>query len=292
MEFIEISFRHADYGGKLREVPMWNERPSATDARLILLVHGYNVSKPSANKSYAKFRERFKRYPALGLQIREVYWPGDVKFPLIGTLLFPLKIPVAIQTGERLEKYLRDRIFDFNIDKPIQLVLIGHSLGCRVILETLRVMADRRQRPPYEAYIFLMAAGVPVQLVEPDKPLRKAAEFAVESHIFCSIGDEALLFFPIGQKLAGEKSVTSFEAVGSRGNPRDGLWTDIYPQSYLHGDYWTDPDVAGEILYRLGLPTQRSIRERLGNRIPEVFKRQIASWPAVQSRDLPSRGNE
>jgi hypothetical protein len=215
-----------------------------------------------------------------------VYWPGDHAFKLISLERFHKQIPVAIKTGFRLEQFLQT--LPPSNSRPYKLVLIGHSLGCRIILEALAHMA-RRQGRRRQVRIFLMAAGVPVQMVKPKGRLHAAAKYPKTSHVFCSIGDEALAVFPIGQKRAKEPGLTDFEPVGTRGNPSD-LWTKSYREdSHLHGTYWQSYWAASLILRALGEPAPKSVQTRTIRSKPALRQWSLSKQSSIQSRKLRNR---
>ena len=288
---IQITLRKDRSGGGILDSHRATEAAHARHIRLILLVHGFNVSEDEAAASYRKFRGHFRAQGAhfLAGQLGEVYWPGDEENKLISTISFPLKVPRAVAVSASFAEYLRPR--KSPLRQPIQIILIGHSLGCRVILETLSIMAQQKQNRP-DVRIFLMAAGVPVQMVEPDGRLRPAVEFASQAYTFYSKDDEALKFFRWGQYLAREEEkLTRFGPVGLEGHPERGLWTERHrmKEKFRHGHYWEKPDAANIILRKLRKPAPRPIADRIIKMIQDPQMRPSKFRRDIKARRSPAR---
>lgn len=237
---------------ELRIVPI-SEAAGRKRHRYIILVHGFNVIEWKAEESFDKFRERSravsKDFPK---ELLSLTWPGKE--------IYPKAVQNARASGKILGAYISNLTNPFG--KRPQIVLIGHSLGCRVILEALRWLCSNMSESEHNHIdLFLMAAAVPVQLVEPYERLWKATQFARRSHIYFSKGDWILrVFFPFGQTL----TLNSLEgviptAVGLRGGPDDeGVWTESKPmRGYGHSSYWTGVEVIQEICGRLKMLDSR-----------------------------------
>ena len=241
---------------------------------MILLVHGYNVDEEVAQKGYNQFRDHLRVLGShiLADKLGEVYWPADERWKLISTLRFSNKVPRARQVGRLFAEYLVSR------KQPRQLVLIAHSLGCRMVLETLRILAERRSRP--QVKLFLMAAGVPVPMVEPEGRLRKAAESAIEKYAYYSKSDEALFVFPAGQWLADDGGLRNFEAVGRYGKPVQGLWTGSQDmeKGFRHGHYWEKDKAAQSIARHLDRAAPKDIGARTQAARQAALVRKLPLW--------------
>jgi pimeloyl-ACP methyl ester carboxylesterase len=286
---IQITLRRDRSGGGILDWHRATEAAHAPHSKLILLVHGFNVSEEEAAASYQKFREHFKAQGAhiLAGQLGEVYWPGDEENKIISTISFPLKVPRAVAVSASFAEYLSARRSPLR--QPSQILLIGHSLGCRVILETLNLLVDQKRRSP-DIRIFLMAAGVPIQMVEPKGRLRQAVEFASHAYTFYSDKDKALRVFPLGQHLAEGGNRRQNEAVGRNGKPESGLWTDRYwMEGFDHGHYWSKPDVASLILRKLRKPAPRPIANRIIKMIQDPQLRPAKFRREIIARKSPSR---
>ena len=85
------------------------------------------------------------------------YWPGDALFNRFASApSYPVLIGQAEKSGDKLADYIR---LHSNRTRPLRINFVGHSLGCRVVLQALSkldgltgVRIDR---------VLLMAAAVP-----------------------------------------------------------------------------------------------------------------------------------
>jgi hypothetical protein len=83
-EPFEVSVRVAPYGGGVRQAPV--ERPVGlfqSAHKLLLLIHGYNVTLCSAGCAYEQFRKLLSVY--WNARAVCVYWPGDAETPSFGS---------------------------------------------------------------------------------------------------------------------------------------------------------------------------------------------------------------
>jgi pimeloyl-ACP methyl ester carboxylesterase len=88
----------------------------------------------------------------------------------------------------------------------VEVDFIGHSLGCRVILETLNILRDKARFRV--RHICLMAPAVPSEMLEPDgiyyDLLQSLSTDGTQVRVLRSMHDEVLHFaFPAGQAMAG-----------------------------------------------------------------------------------------
>jgi pimeloyl-ACP methyl ester carboxylesterase len=140
----------AEVGGSPREL----RRP-----RLTLLVHGYRTDEDRAEKGYVAFERRLREAgisnAALG-SVWHVHWPADHRRPLVARLSYSARVPVAETAGRRLKDLLA------TLSTAQEVRLVGHSLGCRLVLETIRYV---REDVGYDgariAAVVLLAAAVP-----------------------------------------------------------------------------------------------------------------------------------
>jgi hypothetical protein len=157
---------------------------------------------------------------------------------------FPARIDTTKEAGRQLARLIIDYL------KPHQEVFfIAHSLGCRVVLDTLRAIAERegteakksgrptRLGAPVRG-ILLMAAAVPYQLCEEGakKPFHPRDPRRPKDWVIHSRCDWILHhLFPRGEeKHSGDKS----EAVGRHGRPI-GRWHSSLETDLGHGEYWS-----------------------------------------------------
>jgi pimeloyl-ACP methyl ester carboxylesterase len=264
------------------------QEATARDAwRLVVLIHGFNVSEEDAHTAYESMRKNLRS--AIGGSERqlgavwEFHWPGDHPSGSISKLTYPARVHVAQTAGARLvEQWLAKR------KKSDSVILIAHSLGCRVALEAVRtVRRMHEQEKPYGGphidAVFLLAAAVPVDfcapgpdqrfvplLAHPTDPARACTE-----HVFHSRRDRALKrVFDAGQGAIPEPG----NAVGRHGLPGN-RWSTHLPTRLRHGKYWGSPTISGEIAELLHLSGTRSLGSEP---LPEEH-------PADDERSLPQR---
>jgi pimeloyl-ACP methyl ester carboxylesterase len=242
-----------------------------------VLVHGYNNTEDAASASYRQFlRNVALEASGRAGQVCEFYWPGDTG-GAASAFSYSAQIRRAIKSAEVLQQHLA-RTFE---TRPIDLMFIAHSLGCRVALECLRETAAARRPVLRRTRLCLMAAAVPIELVYAGGRLHRAASGRPETSILFSQVDEALGWaFAAGQAMAGERSR---EAVGRNGGPPL-LWQGSANMTpYAHGDYWQRRESACEAKKLLGIPTQPY-------EIPRAPVRYLTRYiPLPPLRKLPRR---
>lgn len=112
---------------------------------VLLGVHGFNVNR-------AKGIDHISHWGEL-LDVRSnevlfgVLWPGDSRW--LPVLDYPIEGGEAIQSGRMLAEYLNE-----HFSNAASLSFVSHSLGARVVLETIRGM-DRKTRR-----LIMMAAAI------------------------------------------------------------------------------------------------------------------------------------
>jgi pimeloyl-ACP methyl ester carboxylesterase len=244
-----LSTRISESGGSVRtEVEDPENRLRNSGCRhLLILVHGFYNSTSEAKNSYllqlAALEEHFNRSRYAPDAIAFFQWPGDVGglFRFAG---YPFDIPRAKQSADRLAQYLKQ--FPSASDPgAFKISLIGHSLGCRLILEMLS-----KELPTALALnigvVSLMAPAVPIELVDASGNL----EITVRSprHILkCYSRQDLALWagFPQAQEAAyslGYETEIYLEAVGLYGHPTAvGIPVET---GNGHSDYWGDRNVA------------------------------------------------
>ena len=247
---LQFYLRAKPEGGKLL-VP--GELKGLPDARArrqcLVLVHGFNNTDSEAAESFFGFRTRQKEIfgapDVAGFDRRfgDTYWPGDADWWLFldkfDFLIYPSAVHNAVKAATELVGLLRRMTSLERVD------FIGHSLGCRVVLETLLLL--RAQATPAIGRVVLMAAAVPSEMLESDgKFFGLLTELAAEGtpiHVLHSKNDWVLhRTFPPGQAFLGGKEASS-RALGRFGpSPwmpgfRSTL-TERQIGGALHGDYW------------------------------------------------------
>jgi pimeloyl-ACP methyl ester carboxylesterase len=118
---------------------------------------------------------------------------------------------------------------------PVEVAFIAHSLGCRVVLETVERLAAVQNNAVKVTGAVFMAGAVPVQYLLPFGRLRDAARAIERRYCFYSYLDAVLMLaFPPGQALAGE--LAPF-ATGFAGWPKR-VWHGHRHTGFGHGGYW------------------------------------------------------
>jgi len=221
-------------------------RQDLDQPHLLILIHGYQNSQATAERSYRRFRNALpKDAPREFGDPWELHWPGDHPRALISLATYSVREGLAITTGDRLAAFLADQNRKQNVS------IIGHSLGCRVALEAMRAIRRERRRGKYHGAsvgsLVLLAAAVPVGLCRPDA--NAGSEFPApltgsKEHVFFSRNDLVLRFgFGPGEFLFWAKD----SAVGSTGHP-DPRWSTRVETDIGHSDYWGSWIVADEIV--------------------------------------------
>lgn len=284
-----ISVRERCDGGdvatEVTEIPLGWTRGNH---HLVLMVHGFNNNVDEARSAFSKLTDKLPEcFPKVGW----FYWPGDADmgwFDFLDFLSYPTDIPDAQESA----LHLANTLTRLAQETPgLQITLVGHSLGCRLITECIHLLAARRasDRPQINALLF-MAAAVPVDLVESDQALGQSIrELAPNGYVFHSTDDLVLQFaFPAGQTLAaamGYEPNIYLEAVGRHGSP-----TDLFPTNpenragNRHGDYWNDAKVAAT-LCTLG---QAAVTRRTEYHFPpssrELPLHQLPRWSSADCK--------
>jgi hypothetical protein len=253
--------------------------------QVVLLVHGFNVSQEQARGSYdAVFRDALP-------DVVYFFWPGDTHGGrLISSASYPFQIQTARDSARRLADFLRGAFGPEGT--PMLLSVVGHSLGCRLVLEALRLVVEEELDWPQVRLVCLMAAAVPTDLVEEGAALRAAADLPTDLVVYYSFADDVLHFaFPAGQEAAyrlGTEAGDYHHAVGRFGRPQE-LGQYRYRVALGHSDYWPSEEVADNVARLLGMAVPRVLPERplLSETGPEPpALPEVRETPA---RDLPSR---
>jgi hypothetical protein len=227
-----------------------------TDWRhLLLLVHGFNNSESQAEKSYEGYidilRPGLARSRVAPDAVAKLHWPGNAAvgpFPILDFAGYPVDVERALQSVLPLGAFLASLMARGPSGRLISIV--GHSLGCRLIVETMRRLRANAGGTPL-AIVSLMAAAVPVALAETGKPLAEASTAAKKVLKAHSRSDWVLwLAFPPGQWLAyiGHIEQKAYvEAMGRNGNP-SGFGERLDRKGNGHSDYWSDQYAAAVLL--------------------------------------------
>lgn len=243
---LELDMRQHPEGGQVQAPCQsnWAHRQPRRQTDLIVLVHGFNNNRCEAQEAYVGFRGRQRGLLArqdgqrLEDMLGDAFWPGDADFAgpldMVDFLVYPATIQTARETAAVLRDYLLTR------NDVLNLHLVGHSMGCRVILETIRLLLEAD--PGIQARlrkVCLMAAAVPTLAAFPGGALEAAFRAADQVLVLHSSADTVLHFaFPPGQTLAGDGFFPT--AIGRHGDvPAHPGHVDVKPvEGAKHSDYW------------------------------------------------------
>jgi pimeloyl-ACP methyl ester carboxylesterase len=227
--------------------------------KVILLAHGYNVSERRARRAYSAFEQHLaEAVPTLREELLCVHWPGDT--PGAGFLVYPWKVRQAPHIASTLAEFLSAQ------PRSCEIVVVGHSLGCRLLLSTLSQLPETGARV---SVAFLMAGAVPVNEVMAGGPLNTCFSAQRRSVVLFSPDDRVLrLSFWAGESFAGKvpmepgdtgdyprppKSGTGLpEAIGLHGRPRGAFNRARLMPYFGHNDYWKSPWTARGLAHELG----------------------------------------
>jgi len=285
-DIYELSVRISDSGGPVR--PVVNRPPDLAappGGHVIVLVHGYNNDASDAKESYGDFLDNLRSLssqadsrprPATA-DLAKFLWPGDADLWIFSFLSYPSEIPDAQKSARVLAQFMTE------MPGLRQVSLIGHSMGCRLVLEMLAMVArDEVLGFPNVHFLILAAAAVPVALVERGGRLHDGiVRTDPRVLVLFSPDDLVLRFaFPAGQSLAytmGHEDGIYFSAVGLNGNPRSLAASRKQLFGGGHSDYWKSDLIAQETLALLGFAVSHGIsshatpaQEAAEHRLPDA----------------------
>jgi esterase/lipase superfamily enzyme len=209
----------------------------------VIFVHGYNVRQSTAQDAWettiSKLGQRLRSRPPLLNRIGVFYWPGDLfANKWLATAAYSLQIPRAKASARELVAFLPGVT-----DERDRISFVAHSLGCRVVLETLRLMRNEPRLCDQVDRVLLMAAAVPEGLCraartygEPSAPHREGLLWSRSDNVL------RVAFRPgqfLARRLGREEPVGSTKAVGLTGLPI-GRWDQAEETGLDHGAYWTN----------------------------------------------------
>jgi pimeloyl-ACP methyl ester carboxylesterase len=261
---VRLSVRVAESGGPVAsKVDAKGGQLDGND-RVLILVHGYNNSLTEAENNYKGFLDHFREnFPTYIGQTAEFFWPGNSPIKIISIVSYPNQIEPAIQSAQRLSAYLWNLKGARN--SPMEVTFIGHSLGCRVILELLALWTGGIPPNIRVGTVVMMAAAVLVKHVDQGGQLRAAATLSNNTLVLHSEGDAVLHWgFPLGETAAREGFFPT--AVGRFGGPVR-TWKQPLPmataagKAYGHGSYWPGDESSNAVVAVLGGVSPRILRE-------------------------------
>ncbi|WFU68644.1 alpha/beta hydrolase [Bradyrhizobium sp. CB2312] len=250
--------------------------------RTVILVHGYNVSEKEALKSLGELKVALSSYaPSLASGIFTCRWAGNWITPIVRLLAYPQIIGNAEESSKPFLRIIKNI---YCLDTATEeLIIIAHSLGCRLTLEMLQHMAaEGRPQGLKKLTVILMAAAVPCEYVGADGKLEAGADEPDVLAALHSKDDRVLSFaFGAGQTLGFDGLFP--EAIGLRGNPQSRPWThSIRMDAFDHGDYWSE-ETAQRICRILGIV----ISPFANTSVPLASRKQLGSHRDLAVPPLP-----
>lgn len=209
----------------------------AVQLRVVFLVHGFNVSRPSGQEKLAAFANRLTFDEDRALVA--ITWSGDSS---IGPVSYPFEGNNADDTGAELAAFIQ-RTFA----PGTELSFVSHSLGARVVFETLKGLSGDRY--PI-GQVCVMAAAIDDFSVSEPQVYSQQVTSAERVAVLASERDNVLRWaYPLGDLLQSFiffwKDVSGL-ALGYHG-PRPGRFDPIPPNvkhvqiptncGVDHGDY-------------------------------------------------------
>lgn len=204
---------------------------------VLLATHGFNVDQQDGIASLSHWRERLS-LPA-STRFIGVLWAGDAWLPVVD---YPFEGDDAVQSGKLLADFLNKQF-----DEVASLAFASHSLGARMVLETIAHLERRIRR------LVLMAGAIDDTCLQDE--YKSAAAKVDTISLLASRGDWVLEFaFPAGNFLSGIVSRGHpyvRAALGREGPARANLanlrpgWQIPDNWHYGHGDYFSTQSGAG-----------------------------------------------
>ena len=268
---VTLNLRQQPEGGELRHQVQVHVLldDALTESEIYLLVHGFNNHRGEAELAYQGFRDRQteqlngSQYRHLRKQLRDTFWPGDAAWvqPLdyLDFMVYPKSVGTARDAGTKLADFLT------GLNSLAVVHFIGHSLGCRVVLETIREISSRNQAHMV-GKVCLMAAAVPIFMLNDGARLDQAAFAPKKILNLLSKSDRVLHYaFPPGQTAAGPGFSEGFfpDALGRHGMIHPSI-TNRAVLKARHGDYWGHRGHGGSDKGRRGVFTNKLIAELFG----------------------------
>lgn len=196
-----LDLRSAPVGGAVVPARLTLGRPTLDDlqacADVVFMVHGFNVNRANGTSELTAFG---RKLDALGSGAAvAVLWPGD---SVIGPLSYPCETSKADDSAVELAAFIADEL-----PQSPRISLIGHSLGCRVVMETVRQLWIRGIPV---SQVCLMAAAIDNDSLGVAMEYQRAAQFAARTGVLFSPCDTVLKSaYPIGNLLSAFLHVAS-----------------------------------------------------------------------------------
>jgi hypothetical protein len=185
----------APTNGALAAGSAGSEARLARSTALTLITHGYNVGGASGDSCLNQFVNILPEDSSMDYGI--VLWPGDVPWNgFVSKISFPAKLKTAEESARKLANFLWARI---HLRHDCAINFVSHSLGARVVLESIRQLKVRGYSNLQ--HVCLMAAAVEDTVLEDEYSDAAAAVKSIG--VLSSQHDNVLkVLFPIGHLAA------------------------------------------------------------------------------------------
>lgn len=217
------------------------------ETRVTVLLHGFNVNRPEGRQSLLKLADMLASVSTGSLLA--VLWPGD---HWLGPLSYSFEGRDADDTAFELSRYLND-----NLLTGAEISYIAHSLGCRVVMETIKRLAFMGRDV---GQVCLMAAAMDDDSLSAPKVYKHAGSQAQRVASLSSKKDKVLRFaYPAGDLLQAFLFWRDSRglALGYHGPRKHRRSSTPVPANVLderiqknrkvgHGDYLPDPSPSQE----------------------------------------------
>jgi hypothetical protein len=236
-----------DESGQAQNVQLLES--SVRGREVLLVAHGFNVTRAGGLSRIAWWEERLQ-LPAV--QVVGILWPGDSAF--IPAIDYPIEGNEAMGAGDLLGPFI-----DTHLASSPSISFASHSLGARVVLQTIRRMRTKVQS------LTMMAGAIDNTCLVDEYKDAVTEQKVGKISILASRSDDVLqLAFPLGNFLAGIVSAGHpyiREALGREG-PASPLpnrplpnWQIPDAWDYGHGDYFGTAAAQGSLIPALtGFP--------------------------------------
>ncbi|MEM7429598.1 MAG: alpha/beta hydrolase [Pseudomonadota bacterium] len=281
---VEITCRsEIDPSGILKNARAENRFHLLRSPRRVILVHGFNTGEGTAFLNFKKFREQAQT-------VQEKFeedmfgftWLGDEKPFIRWHRYFKKNTKNAEKCAEPFARFL-DQNLSYRKNN-YEIILIAHSLGCYLVLETMRQLVNRNSDHCHRIKVFFMAAAFPEDLLETGRTHNFALSQADTRLQFYSSSDTILKrLFQAGHFWFVEP------AAGLNGMPMNEVWTTppIEARHFKHDHYWEDREglVCANIAKAAGyrgvakpLPFGRAEIEERNFGLTDWFRERVIGW--------------
>lgn len=213
--------------------------------RFTLLFHGFNVNRRDGLRKLTALGGRLEQAGVIGPVVATL-WPGD---HWAGSASYPFEGRDADETALILTRYL-----GLHAARAGEVDLVGHSLGCRVVMELAQRLLARNL---FVRRVGLLAAALNADSLAKPRYYRSSTEAARQVHVIWSKADKVLRWaYPMGNFWGGLFSGRDpfGKALGFKGPRRAGrrrpVPTTVTNERFAktngigHGHYLLDPDLA------------------------------------------------